>query len=88
MVDATNLARAILRSRNITREPNGEEIAMLQVALSHSPTPRVLADLLDIMGDSNQFDFSVDFGLVGQLMKVAETSGAEPLDSFTRRWAP
>lgn len=87
MVDAKNLARAILRSRSVTREPNGEEIAMLQVALSHSPAPRVLSDLLDIMGDSNQFDFSVDFGLVGQLMRVAERSGSETLEDFTRRWA-
>jgi hypothetical protein len=87
MVDAKNLARANLRTRHVTREPNGEEIAMLQVALTHSPAPRTLSELLDIMGDSNQFDFSVDFGLIGQLIKVVETSGPEPLEDFTRRWA-
>jgi hypothetical protein len=84
MVDAKNLARAILRSRHVTREPNGEEIAMLQVSLTHSPAPRTLSELLDIMGDSNQFDFSVDFGLIGQPIKVVETIAITPSGMFGR----
>ena len=61
---------------------------MTRVALAHDPVPKRLSHLLAIMGDSNRFDFSVDFGLLGHLDGTVEELGDHDLDEFVRRWAP
>ena len=87
MVDSKRLVRAILNARSTGREPNGQEVAMVHVALTREEPPRTLAELLDVLGDSNLFDYSIDLGLVGQLLKTVETDGDQPLDAFVERWA-
>lgn len=87
MVDPKRLVRAILNARSAGRDANSQEVAMVHVALTREDPPQTLSQLLSVLGDSNLFDYSIDFGLVGQLLKTVERDGDQPLDAFVERWA-
>lgn len=88
MLDAQRIVRAILNARQAQREPNDQEVGMVQVVLDGESSPSNLSGLLDALDDSSRFDFSVEFGLTGHLTNVVQEIGDEELEAFAERWAP